>query len=452
MTKAANTVHLVSLGCARNLVDSELMLGQLAGKGHGITGDPDQADVIIVNTCSFIGPAVDESIDTILELAQYKTSGNCRRLIVTGCLPERFREKIAESIPEVDFFLGTGAYRKIVDAVEKEPGETLSSCILPNPESAPLQNRYDLRVRSSAYTAYIKIAEGCNKKCTFCMIPKLRGGLRSRPDSDIVAEALLLKESGIKEITLIAQDTTCYGIDLAPAKRLDLLLEDLANVSGGIWLRMLYGHPESIEDRIIKTVATHSNICSYFDIPIQHASNRVLKRMGRRYTSDYLKRLFSKIRSHVPDASIRTTAIVGFPGETAEDFQTLLEFIEEMRFDHLGVFTYSDTDELVSHRLPDHVDHGEAKERYDRLMSCQAGISFENNKKYISGTYSVLVEEGPVNGNYIGRTSFQAPEVDGVTFIQSDGPGGESGEIEKGSFVMVKITDAFEYDLTGVPV
>lgn len=451
MTKAANTVHLVSLGCARNLVDSELMLGQLAGNGHGITDDPSRADVIIVNTCSFIGSAVDESIDTILELAQYKTSGNCRRLIVTGCLPERFREKIAESMPEVDFFLGTGAYRKIADAVEKEPGENLSSCMLPNPESAPLQSRNELRVRTSPYTAYIKIAEGCNKKCTFCMIPKLRGGLRSRDGGDIVSEALLLKESGIKEVTLIAQDTTCYGIDLTPAKRLDFLLEDLAHVSGGIWLRMLYGHPESIDDRIIKTVARHSNICSYFDIPIQHASNRVLKRMGRRYTSDYLKRLFTKIRSYVPDASIRTTAIVGFPGETEEDFQTLLEFVEEMRFDHLGVFTYSDSDELVSHRLPDHVDHDVAIERYDRLMLSQAGISYENNKKYINGIYNVLIEEGPVDGHYIGRTSFQAPEVDGVTFIQSDGPGGESSEIEKGSFIMVKITEAFEYDLTGVP-
>ena len=445
MTETDNKIYLVSLGCARNLVDSELMLGQLAGNGHDITGDPVDADVIIVNTCSFIDSAVDESIDTILELAQNKTSGNCRRLIVTGCLPERFREKIAESMPEVDFFLGTGAYHRIVDAVEKNSGENRFQCILPSPESAPFQNSDALRVRTSPYTAYVKIAEGCNKKCTFCMIPKLRGGLRSRNDSDIVAEALLLKESGINEITLVAQDTTCYGIDLFSTKRLDFLLESLASVSDGIWLRMLYGHPESIDDRIITTVAEHSNICSYFDIPIQHAGNSVLKRMGRRYTSDYLKRLFDKIRSYVPDASIRTTAMVGFPGETDKDFQTLLEFIEEMRFDHLGVFTYSDSDELLSHRLSDHVDHGVAEERHNRLMSCQADISLENNRKHINRTCKVLVESGPVNGHYIGRTSFQAPEVDGITFIRSD-------EVEKGSFVMVKITDAFEYDLTGVPV
>ena len=236
MTKKVNMIHLVSLGCARNLVDSELMLGKLVETGYGITGDPARADVIIVNTCSFIDSAVDESIDTILELARFKTMGDCRRLIVTGCLPERFREKIADSMPEVDVFLGTGAYGRIADAVLCEPDNAQPPCILPDPERAPLQNRDELRVTSSPYTAYLKIAEGCNKTCTFCMIPRLRGGLRSRADSDIVAEALMLKERGIKEITLIAQDSTCYGIDLMPAKGLDLLLDDLARVSDDIWL------------------------------------------------------------------------------------------------------------------------------------------------------------------------------------------------------------------------
>jgi len=450
VTNNANMIHLVSLGCARNLVDSELMLGRLAGNGYGITGDPARADVIIVNTCSFIDSAVDESIDTILELARFKTTGNCRRLIVAGCLPERFREQIADSMPEVDLFLGTGAYGRIADAVQNEPGDTRSPCILPDPESAPLQSRDELRVKSSPFTAYLKIAEGCNKTCTFCMIPKLRGGLRSRSGSDIVAEALLLKESGIKEITLIAQDSTCYGTDLMPAKGLDLLLEDLARISNGIWLRILYGHPESINDRIIKTVGKYDNICSYFDIPIQHAGNRVLKRMGRRYTMDYLKRLFDKIRSHIPDACILTTAIVGYPGETDEDFQTLLEFIEEIRFDHLGVFTYSDSEELASHRLPGHVSQEVAEERYNLLMSSQSGISYENNKKYLNKTLQVLVEEGPTDGHCIGRTCFQAPEVDGVTMIRPGGKGGLA-EIKKGRFMPVRITDALEYDLKGVP-
>lgn len=443
MTEAKSKICLVSLGCARNLVDSELMLGRLAQAGYDVSDNPGTADIIIINTCSFISSAVDESIDTVLILAKNKRSGNCRQLIVTGCLPERFGEALAESMPEVDCFLGTGAYHRIVDAAAGNIAQ--SRCLLPSPENSPLQNSQAFRIRTSPHMAYVKIAEGCNKKCTFCMIPQLRGGLRSREESDIIAEAVSLKQTGVKEIVLVAQDTTCYGQDLVPAKKLDGLLERLANRLDGIWLRWLYGHPESVDATVMHTVARHDNLCSYFDLPIQHASNRLLKRMGRRYSRDALRQLFLGIRSSIPDAALRTTVLVGFPGETDEDFQTLLEFVKEIRFDHLGVFTYSDADELTSHRFLHHVDREVAEARYHHLMTCQADISRENNRKHVGRRYQVLVENRTENGYYIGRTEFQAPEVDGMTIVRSN-------DVTEGEFIVVQIKEAGVYDLEGVPV
>ena len=433
-------LHLASLGCARNLVDSEVMLGRLKHSGWTITEDPAEAETIIVNTCSFIESAVNESIDTILELAAFKKNGSCRKLIVAGCLPERYREDIVAALPEVDVFLGTGAYDKIIQAVDgtlATPG-----CILPDPNLTLLQAHDIPRVQSRAHMAYIKIAEGCDRHCTYCIIPTLRGRQKSRLPGPIVAEALSLIKTGVKELVLVAQDTTAYGRDLNPPTDLSCLLEELASLSGQVWFRVLYGHPESIQPAMIQTIADHPNICSYFDIPIQHADPMVLKRMGRQYSRDDLKRLYEKIRTLCPDAALRTTVIVGFPGETDKAFRELMDFVNHIRFDHLGVFTYSDAEDIPSHRLSGHVSAQKAQDRLDQLMSFQAEISYRNNCKHIGKTYQVLVEEKQAGKTFIGRTAFQAPEVDGITTIRGGG-------LKTGCFRSVKITDAQDYDLSG---
>ena len=436
-------LYLASLGCAKNLVDSEVMLGRLIKAGWRITQDPQNADTIIVNTCSFIESAVNESIDTILELARFKSNGTCRRLIITGCLPERFREAMVETLPEVDVFLGTGAFDKIVTAANDNLN--IGRCFLPDPNMISYRQQESLRVRSSSYMAYLKVAEGCSRHCTYCIIPKLRGKHRSRHLEDIVSEARDLISSGVKELVLIAQDTTHYGTDLHPPVPLYRLLEKISEISDNIWIRILYGHVESIEDSFIRTVAEHRNICSYFDVPIQHASDRILKKMGRNYTSEDLYRLFDKIRSTVPDATLRTAIIVGFPGETDKDFEALSTFIQDICFDNLGVFIYSDAEDLPSHKLPGRINRSMALYRYNRLMAAQQKISLLNNRKHIGKNYDVLVEESMDNNLYKGRTFFQAPEVDGITDIHSR-------NLPIGSFVDVRIEEASEYDLKGKAV
>lgn len=433
-------LHLVSLGCAKNLVDSEGMLGRLIQVGCKITAIPDEADVIIINTCSFIESAINESIDTILELARNKIIGSCQRLIVTGCLPERFRETIIDTLPEVDVFLGTGAFDKIIPAVV-EPLDGLR-CHLPNPDETCLHKQKIPRILSSHKLAYVKIAEGCDRHCTYCIIPNLRGKQKSRYLKDIVSEAQSLVSSGIKELVLVAQDTTNYGNDLKPSVALTRLLDNLAAVSENIWIRLLYGHPESMDAALIRTVSKYSNICSYFDIPIQHVSSRILKKMGRNYSADHLYKLFDGIRSLVPDAALRTTLLVGFPGETDAHFEELLTFINAVRFDHLGVFTYSDADDLPSHKLSGHVPSNIADQRREQIMSTQQEISSQINQKHIGNVYDVLLEESVENNLFSGRTFFQAPEVDGITFIQAK-------QLNVGTFARVKIIDALEYDLTG---
>ncbi|MFO7555756.1 MAG: 30S ribosomal protein S12 methylthiotransferase RimO [Desulfobacterales bacterium] len=432
-------LYLVSLGCAKNLVDSEVMLGRLIKAGWRITQDPGNADTIVVNTCSFIESAVNESIDTILELARYKRNGGCRRLIITGCLPERFREAIVESLPEVDVFLGTGAFDKIEAAANGALNG--KNCILPDPNSIPYREQ-EPRIRSSAYTAYLKVAEGCSRHCTYCIIPKLRGKQRSRRLEDIAAEARNMVSSGVRELILIAQDTTHYGMDLDPPVPLYRLIEKISEISDNIWIRILYGHVESIEDSFIRTVAEHRNICAYFDVPIQHASDRILKKMGRNYSLQDLYRLFDKIRSSVPEAALRTSIIAGFPGETDKDYKTLLTFISDIRFDNLGVFIYSDAEDLPSHKLKGHIPEHVARDRFNRLMASQQKISLLNNRKHIGKVYDVLVEKPSGNTFYKGRTYFQVPEVEGMTDIHST-------NLQIGSFVKVKIEDASEYDLTG---
>lgn len=415
------------------------MMGELVDNGFTITQDPSQADTIIVNTCSFIESAIAESVDEILELAEYKKTGKCRRLIVTGCLPERFREETADSLSEVDVFLGTGAYHKIIDVIKNDPAK--HKCLLPPPMAMPLQGHDTKRIPSTSSMVYLKATEGCDRHCTYCIIPKLRGRLRSRPVEDIIAEATHLISSDFKEIVIIGQDTGSYGTDLKPPVPFSRLLEKISVISPAPWIRFLYGSPDMTDESLIRAVASHDNICSYFDIPIQHSSKNVLQKMGRQYDEACLLRLFDNIRSVIPEAALRTTVMVGFPGETDTDFKNMLDFVKTVEFDHLGAFIYSDSDDLPSHALPDHVPEAVAKERHHILMTAQAEISFKKNKARIGQVYKVLVEEQEET-LHIGRTWFQAPEVDGITYIDSQ-------TVTVGEFADIKITDAFEYDLKG---
>jgi ribosomal protein S12 methylthiotransferase len=427
------------------------MIGRLKKAGGVFVDDPEQAETIIVNTCSFIEDAADESIEVILDLSQYKHSGSCERLIVTGCLPERYREDIVKELPEVDVFLGTGAFDQILKAIDAPRNSGL--CVLPDPDLINPDTNGSPRSLLTSHLAYLKIAEGCSRDCTYCIIPKLRGSQKSRPLEGILSEAGGMLANGVKELILVAQDTTSYGRDLQPQtsisnllKRLSRMAESKAASDGDIWLRVLYGHPESLVDDFIYTVADHPNVCPYFDIPIQHASDAVLKRMGRHYHQDDLKRLFDRIRKEVPNANLRTTIIVGFPGETDRDFGELMRFVENVNFDHLGVFIYSDSEDLPSHRMGEHIPAAVARERYDQLMSCQMDISARKTRQYIGRTLKVLIEESLENDLFAGRTSRQAPEVDGMTYVKRLG---SSSNLKIGHFADIRVTDALEYDLVG---
>jgi ribosomal protein S12 methylthiotransferase len=439
-------LYFETLGCSRNQVDSEVMLGKLLAAGHTRTDDPARAQVIVVNTCSFISPAADEAVDTILEMAGYKNKGMCRRLIVTGCLAQRYKDDpdLSESLPEVDAFVGTGACDQIVGVVEDK---TVTPVILfPDPNARGFADLSVDRALSGTPYAFVKVSEGCNRHCTYCIIPTLRGRQRSRPMEDICTEALALVEKGVKEIILTAENTTDYGRDLAEGiglvDVLNTLSQTLSAVNPDVWIRMLYTHPESLTRQMVETVKAHDNICAYYDVPIQHADTSMLRRMGRPYSREHLRNLFAMIRETDPDAALRTTVITGFPGETDEMFDTLLDFVREIRFDHLGVFIYSDADDLPSHVLKGHVPGDVAQMRHDTLMAAQADISLQINQAHVGETCSVLVEENPEPGLFTGRTMFQAPEVDGVTFVYSKG-------LAIGSMVQVKITDGYEYDIAG---
>lgn len=439
-------IHLIKLGCARNQVDSEIMTGRLEKAGHVMTPDPALAEAIIVNTCCFIEDATSESIDTILEAAVYKEKGRCRRLIVAGCLPERYREDVRQAMPEADFFLGTGAYDRIVEAIEAIPAGP-AACLLPDPDSLAPQTTDTPRKLPVGPMAYLKIAEGCDRHCTFCIIPKLRGRQKSRPLPDIVREAHALVDAGIKEIVLVGQETTRYGHDRPGGGHgLADLLKELGAIGPTVWIRFMYGHPESLDDAVLHTVASHPNLCSYFDIPIQHVSAELLRRMGRPYDPDRIRERVQRIRRLMPEAAVRTTVIVGFPGETERDFEQLRRFIQDVPFDHLGVFTYSDAEDLASHRLPDHVPLKVAQQRRDFLMAQQRRISEDRQERFLQTTMEVLLEEAPEPGLFIGRTMLQAPEVDGLTYVRSQDPA-----LSVGCFVRARIIDTLEYDLVGEP-
>jgi ribosomal protein S12 methylthiotransferase len=444
-------IYIESLGCVRNNVDSEVMAGHLEIAGHIIVDDPASASVIIVNTCGFISAASEEAVDIILSMAQLKKKGKLKRLIVTGCLVERYKgDDLGSTMPEVDAFLGTGAVNSIVNAVEDKSIETLT--IFPDPgkqsradEFSPLPRKF-----TSLTPAYIKISEGCKRKCTYCIIPKLRGPQRSKPVDAILREAKEFVVKGSKEIILVAESTTDYGHDLIDNMSLENVLVKIAREiagQGGLsvesaWIRLLYTYPSTLSKNIINTIINSPEICSYFDVPVQHASSKILKRMGRDYSKDDLYDLFRFIREKDPDAALRTTIITGFPGETEEGFNDLLKFVKSVKFDHLGVFTYSDSTDLKSHNFNNHVSSDIALKRHDIIMEAQAQISYEINLKHIGKTFQVLVEEKSENGIYLGRTRFQAPEVDGLTFIYGF-------DLEIGTHVDVKITEAFEYDIAG---
>ena len=434
-------IALESLGCSKNLMDAEIMTGILKEKGYEFVEEFDEADIIIVNTCGFIRDAKQESIDTIVELSQLKEFGKLKYLIVTGCLAQRYADELLEEIPEIDAIVGTGNFMnisEIIDRLESEKNVTeIGNIEFAFDETLP---RY---VSTPEHMAYLKIGEGCSNHCTYCIIPKLRGKYRSRKIEDIVEEAKTLAAEGVKELVVIAQDTTRYGEDLYGEAKLAELLEELAGIEGIKWIRIMYSYPESITEKLIDVIAAHDNICSYFDMPIQHASNRVLKRMNRRTSKEDIRNKVEMIRSKIPDAVIRTTVIVGFPGETEEDLEELIEFMKEIKFDRLGAFAYSREEDTPADRMDGHMDEEIKEERRDRVMMVQQAISEEINQKREDKVFEVLIEEEAEECVYVGRTQGDAEEIDSVVYVNSD------EELEIGSFVNVYITEAMEYDLIG---
>ena len=434
-------IALESLGCSKNLVDAEIMMGILNRKGYKLVGDFEEADIILVNTCGFIESAKQESIDTILDLAQLKETGNLKLLIVTGCLAQRYANELKEEIPEIDAIVGTGSYQQIDEIIAKLEKEnnivSLNDIEFAYNEDLP---RY---VTTPDYMAYLKIGEGCDNHCTYCIIPKLRGKYRSRKIEDIVKEAKDLAAKGVKELVVIAQDTTKYGFDLYGEVKLPELLEELAQIEGIKWIRIMYSYPESITEELVKVMKKYDNICNYFDMPIQHASNRILKLMNRHTTKEDIRAKVEMIRSYLPDATLRTTIIVGFPGETDEDFKEVIEFAKEIKFDRLGAFAYSREEDTAADKLPNHLEEEVKLRRRDELMLVQQGISEELNSKKIGNEYEVLIEEQIEDKVYIGRTQGDAEEIDSIVYVKSE------NQLEPGDFVKVKIDKALEYDLMG---
>lgn len=435
-------VLFVSLGCDKNLVDTEVMLGLLAQKGHQMVDSEDIADVIVVNTCCFIHDAKEESIQTILEMAEYKKAGTLKALIVTGCLAQRYKQEILDEIEEVDAVLGTTSYDKIVDAIEDAlvGKKTLA---LQDVDALPLVDTKRM-VTTGGHFAYLKIAEGCDKHCTYCIIPKIRGNFRSVPMERLLSEAEELVSQGVKELILVAQETTLYGKDIYGKKSLHVLLKELCKIRGLRWIRILYCYPEEITDELIQVMKEEDKICKYLDLPIQHASDAVLKRMGRRTSKAQLIEIVEKLRKEIPEIALRTTLITGFPGETQEQHEELMEFIDEMEFDRLGVFTYSPEEDTPAAMMADQVEEEVKEDRQAELMELQQEIAFDLAEDMVGREVLVMIEGKVADENvYVGRTYKDAPNVDGLIFVES----GE--ELMSGDFAKVKVTGALEYDLIG---
>lgn len=433
-------IALESLGCSKNLVDAEVMLGMLNKQGHQLVGDCEDCDIIIVNTCGFIEDAKKESIDSIVRYAKLKNEGIIKYLLVSGCLAQRYPDELLESIPEIDAIVGTGSYDKITEIVDGLDPDTKFV------EMGDINVSYDQNlpryISTPEYLAYLKIAEGCDNNCTYCIIPKLRGKYRSRELNDLLNEAKKLREDGVKELVVIAQDTTVYGQDLYGEAKLAQLLEGLAQI-GFEWIRVLYSYPEGITEEVVDVIAKYNNICSYFDIPMQHASNNILKLMNRKTTKEELKSKVDMIRNKIPDAVIRTTFIVGFPGETEEDFETLVDFVSDMKFDRMGAFRYSREEDTPADKLPNHLEEDIKNERLNRLMMIQQAICEELNQKNLDKVLKVLVEDKISENLYVGRTQYDAEDIDSVVYIETD------QDIAIGDMVDVKIGIAYEYDLKG---
>ena len=435
-------ILFISLGCDKNLVDSEVMLGLLDAKGYQMVDDETLADVIVINTCCFIHDAKEESIQTILEMAQYKTEGRLKALIVTGCLAQRYQKEILEEIPEVDAVLGTTSYDKIVETVEEALAGN-GHLKLADVDALPLVDVKRL-VTTGGHYAYLKIAEGCDKHCTYCIIPKIRGNYRSVPMERLLKEAEELAEQGVKELILVAQETTLYGKDLYGEKSLSMLLRELCKINGIRWIRILYCYPEEIDDALIQVMKEEKKICHYLDLPIQHANDTILKRMGRRTSKQQLKKIVRKLRQEIPDIALRTTLITGFPGETQEQHEELMEFVDEMEFDRLGVFTYSPEEDTPAAEMSDQISEEVKEDRQAELMELQQDIVFDQAEDMIGQEVLVMIEGKVADENaYVGRTYKDAPNVDGLIFINTD------EELMTGDIVKVKVVGAYEYDLIG---
>lgn len=421
-------VGFVSLGCSKNLVDTEMMIGLFKKNNYEIVNDPDSAEIIVINTCGFINSAKEEAINTILEMADYKKH-NCKYLIVTGCLVERYKEELVKAIPEVDLFIKFSEYNNIWEQIchlLKEKDE----------ESKDKLEFLDRVISTGKNYAYIRIAEGCNNFCTFCAIPYIRGRYVSRKIEDILEEAKKLAKEGYKEIILIAQDTTKYGIDIYGKPRIAELLHELSKIDGIEWIRFLYAYPETITDELIKEVKDNNKICKYFDIPMQHISDKILKKMNRKSTEESIRKLIVKLRENIPDVIIRSTLMVGFPGETEEDFEKLYDFVKWAKLDKLGCFTYSKEEGTAAYNMKEQVHPMTKKKRYNKIMALQNEISKEDMRKHIGKVLKVLVEEGG-----IGRTYMDVPDIDGIIYIK--------GNSKENTFIDCKITDINEYDLIG---
>lgn len=435
-------IALESLGCSKNLVDAEIMMGILNRKGYKLVGNMEEADIALVNTCGFIESAKQESIDTILEIAQLKETANLKLLIVTGCLAQRYSEELKAEIPEIDAIVGTGSYQnidEIVAGLEKE-----NKIVSLNDIEFAFNEELPRYVSTPSYMAYLKISEGCDKHCTYCIIPKLRGKQKSRKMEDIISEAKDLASRGVKELVVIAQDSTTYGTDIYNGEaKLPQLLEELAKIEGIKWIRIMYSYPESITEELVQVIKKYDNICNYFDMPIQHASNRILKLMNRHTTKEDILAKIDMIRNNIPNATLRTTIITGFPGETEEDFEELLDFAKEVKFDRLGAFAYSREEGTAADKLPDHIDENVKEQRRERLMMLQQGISQEVMANKIGKTFEVLIEEQIEKNVYMGRTEGDAEEIDSIVYVKS------KKQLHPGDFVMVEINNALEYDLMG---
>lgn len=436
-------ILFVSLGCDKNLVDSEVMLGLLRSEGFQLTGEEAEADVIVVNSCCFIGDAKEESINTILEMAAWKEEGVCRALIVTGCLAERYKAEVLAEMPEVDAVVGTASYDKIVEVV-KDVLHLKSGCqVFQNIDQTP-EVQVKRVVTTGGHYAFLKIAEGCDKHCTYCIIPKVRGKYRSVPMERLVRETEELAAGGVRELILVAQETTLYGCDRYGHKALPELLRKLAAIPGIVWIRIQYCYPEEITDELIQVIREEKKICRYLDIPVQHASDSVLKRMGRRTNGVQLREMIRKLRAEIPELALRTTLISGFPGETKEDHEILMDFVEEMEFDRLGVFAYSQEEDTPAAVMETQVPEDVKEERRSEVMELQQEISLEKSREMIGRTLLVMIEGKVADENaYVGRTYRDAPNVDGYIFINTD------QEMMTGDFARVQVTGALEYDLIG---